>query len=64
VKPTDLSDAGVARVGRIVEVQDGLPVTADGETLDVANVISGARDTDRLLVDRSAGVRRRAGADP
>jgi putative flavoprotein involved in K+ transport len=39
VKPKDLIAAGITRVGRIVDVCDGLPVTVDGETLEVANVI-------------------------
>jgi putative flavoprotein involved in K+ transport len=39
VKPKDLLQAGVRRVGRITEVQDGKPVTAEGEVLDVRNVI-------------------------
>lgn len=39
VKPKDLVNAGVERVGRIVSVKDGFPVTEDGEVLDVDNVI-------------------------
>jgi putative flavoprotein involved in K+ transport len=39
VKPKDLAAAGVEWVHRTVGVQDGRPVTADGRTLDVANVI-------------------------
>jgi putative flavoprotein involved in K+ transport len=39
VKPKDLAAAGITRVGRIVDTIDGLPVTDDGETIDVANVI-------------------------
>ena len=39
VKPKDLTDAGAIRVPRVTGVQDGLPETADGETLDVSNVI-------------------------
>ncbi|MBO0701558.1 MAG: NAD(P)-binding domain-containing protein [Candidatus Dormibacteraeota bacterium] len=39
VRPQDLVDAGVVRVPRISGVKDGLPTTADGQTLDVANVI-------------------------
>ncbi len=39
VKPKDLVAAGITRVGRIVDVRDGLPVTEEGETVDVANVI-------------------------
>jgi putative flavoprotein involved in K+ transport len=40
VKPKDLLAAGVTRVTeRVVGVQDGLPKLANGETLDVTNVI-------------------------
>jgi putative flavoprotein involved in K+ transport len=39
VKPKDLAAAGVTRVPRIVGVKDGLPMTADEKSLDVANVI-------------------------
>jgi putative flavoprotein involved in K+ transport len=39
VKPQDLADAGVVRVARIVGVNGGLPVTEDGRTLDIDNVI-------------------------
>lgn len=39
VKPKDLTAAGMTRVGRIVDGRDGLPVTEDGETIDVTNVI-------------------------
>jgi putative flavoprotein involved in K+ transport len=39
VKPRDLTAAGVSRTPRIVGVRDGLPVTEDGKTLDVANII-------------------------
>lgn len=39
-KPKDLAKAGVRRLSaKISGGRDGLPVTADGETLDVANVI-------------------------
>ena len=38
-KPKDLVAAGVTRVQRIGSVENGLPVTADGQVLDVANVI-------------------------
>jgi len=38
-KLADLEAAGVSRVGRLMEVRDGRPVTADGRVLDVANVI-------------------------
>lgn len=39
VKPSDLVAAGVERVPRITGVRDGMPVTEDGQVLDVANVI-------------------------
>jgi putative flavoprotein involved in K+ transport len=39
VKPEDLVRAGVVRTPRIAGVRDGLPMTDDGQTLDVANVI-------------------------
>jgi putative flavoprotein involved in K+ transport len=39
VKPKDFDAAGITRVGRIVDVRDGLPVTEDGQTVDVANII-------------------------
>ena len=35
----DLAAAGVTRVQRITDVVDGRPSTADGQTLDVANVV-------------------------
>jgi putative flavoprotein involved in K+ transport len=38
-KPKDLVAAGVTRIGRIGSVEDGRPVTEDGQVLDVANVI-------------------------
>jgi putative flavoprotein involved in K+ transport len=38
-KPKWLAKAGVQRVGRIVDVQDGLPQLDDGDVLDVTNVI-------------------------
>jgi len=38
-KPQDLADAGIKRVSKTVEVQDGLPVLEDGRVLKVANVI-------------------------
>jgi len=39
-KPKDLAKAGVRRLSaKVGGVRDGLPVTAEGETLDVANVI-------------------------
>jgi putative flavoprotein involved in K+ transport len=54
-KRTDLDAAGVARVGRLVDVRDGSPVTAEGDVLDVANVIwcTGYRD-DLTWVDLPA----------
>jgi putative flavoprotein involved in K+ transport len=39
VKPKQLDAAGVRRVGKTVGAREGLPVTQDGETLDVASVI-------------------------
>jgi putative flavoprotein involved in K+ transport len=39
IKSKDLAAAGVERVGRVVDVQDGRPLLADGRVLDVANVI-------------------------
>jgi putative flavoprotein involved in K+ transport len=39
VKPKDLTDAGIERVPRTIGVKDGLPLLADGRTLDVRNVI-------------------------
>ena len=39
VKPKDLIAAGIHRVPEIDGVRDGLPVTEDGRTLDVANVV-------------------------
>jgi putative flavoprotein involved in K+ transport len=39
VKPRDLLEAGIERVPRVVGSQDGLPLLADGRTLEVANVI-------------------------
>lgn len=39
IRPKELSDAGVVRVARITGVEDGKPVTADGEVLDVKNVV-------------------------
>jgi len=39
VKPKDFDTAGITRVSRIVGVRDGLPLTDDGQTIDVANVI-------------------------
>jgi putative flavoprotein involved in K+ transport len=38
-KPKDLVAAGITRTARIESVDDGRPVTADGQVLDVANVI-------------------------
>ncbi|MGI9647761.1 MAG: flavin-containing monooxygenase [Acidimicrobiia bacterium] len=39
VRPKELKKAGVRRVGRIEGVQDGKPLTAEGEALDVESVI-------------------------
>jgi putative flavoprotein involved in K+ transport len=39
VKPQDLVAAGIERVGRTVGAKHGLPLLADGRTLDVQNVI-------------------------
>jgi putative flavoprotein involved in K+ transport len=39
VKPKDLVDAGIERVPRTVGAKNGLPLLADGRTLDVKNVI-------------------------
>jgi hypothetical protein len=39
VKPKDLVQAGVERVGRVTGVRDGLPLLDDGRVLDAANVI-------------------------
>lgn len=39
IRPKELAKAGVDRVGRIVGVRDGKPVTDDGRVLDVANVV-------------------------
>ena len=39
VKPKDLTDAGIQRVGRVVGAQDGKPLLEDGRTLEVKNVI-------------------------
>ena len=39
VKPKDLTAAGIQRVPRITHVRDGRPVTEDGQSLDVANVV-------------------------
>jgi putative flavoprotein involved in K+ transport len=39
VKPKWLVKAGVVRTGRVVGVQDGLPVLDDGQVLDVTNII-------------------------
>jgi putative flavoprotein involved in K+ transport len=38
-KESDLASAGVTRVPRVVGARDGLPLLADGRTLDVANII-------------------------
>ena len=39
VKPSDLVDAGIQRVGRVTGVQEGKPLLEDGRTLEVRNVI-------------------------
>lgn len=39
VRPQELRRAGVRHVGRIEGVEGGLPVTGDGEVLDVPNII-------------------------
>lgn len=39
VKPKDLVAAGIERVGRVVGVRNGLPVTEDQGVIEVANVI-------------------------
>ena len=39
VKPKDFDAAGITRIGRITGTRDGLPMTDDGQTIDVANVI-------------------------
>lgn len=39
IKSNDLEGAGVERVARVAGVRDGLPVLADGRTLDVATVV-------------------------
>ncbi|WP_046469345.1 flavin-containing monooxygenase [Allosalinactinospora lopnorensis] len=38
-KPKDLTAAGVERVPRVEGVREGLPLLADGRTLEVANVV-------------------------
>lgn len=38
-KPKDVAAAGVEQVPRVTGVRDGLPLLADGRTLEVANVI-------------------------
>lgn len=38
-KPKDLTDASVERMPRVEGVRDGLPVLADGRTLEAANVV-------------------------
>ena len=45
-KRADLDAAGVTRVARVIAVRDGLPLTAEGDVVDVANVIwcTGYRD--------------------
>src|SRR5215467_7120297 len=39
VKPNDLIKAGITRVGRVIGVQDGMPLLEDGRTLEVRYVI-------------------------
>lgn len=39
VKPQDLLDAGIKRVGKVAGVKDGQPLLADGNRLEVKNVI-------------------------
>lgn len=39
VKPAELLKAGIERVARVVGVRDGLPLLADGQTIDARNVI-------------------------
>jgi len=39
VKPKDLVDAGIERVGRVIGVRGGKPLLEDGRTLEVKNVI-------------------------
>jgi len=39
IKPKNLLDAGIERVGRVVGAQDGKPRLEDGSTLEVKNVI-------------------------
>jgi putative flavoprotein involved in K+ transport len=39
IRPKELEEVGVERVGRIGGISDGKPVTTDGSTLDVSNVI-------------------------
>lgn len=54
-KRADLDAAGVTRVGRVVDVRGGKPVTVDGSVLEVTNVIwcTGYRD-DLTWVDLPA----------
>src|SRR5690606_10193676 len=39
VKPSDLAAAGVVRLPRVEGAQNGLPLLADHQVLDVANII-------------------------
>ena len=39
VRPKELEEAGVTRVGRTTGVENGKPVVGDGQALDVSNVI-------------------------
>src|SRR5215831_11898861 len=39
VRPQDIIDAGITRVGRVAGVRDGRPMLDGGQVLDIANVI-------------------------
>ena len=39
VKPKDFNRAGITRVGRVTDARDGLPITDDGQTIEVENII-------------------------
>ncbi len=39
ISPEDLALLGIRRVPRIIDVEDGKPMAADGQILDIANVI-------------------------
>ncbi|MEU4376992.1 flavin-containing monooxygenase [Pseudonocardia alni] len=51
IRPGDLAAAGVQRLPRVIGGRDGLPVTADGATVDVAAVVwcTGFRPDHRFL---------------